>query len=311
MSRSVTVVIPAYNEEGGIAAVIRELSALLRSHGIQVEILVVDDGSRDATAKAAAAGGARVLRHRSNRGYGAALKTGIAAASFDTIAIIDADGTYPASYLPAMLEEIERVDMVVGSRTGQSVKIPLVRRPAKWVLTRLANYLTGARIPDLNSGLRVFRRGVAMQYFPILPDQFSWTTTITLAMHCDKYAVSYLPIDYRERTGKSKIVPWDAGTFFMLMLRTVMLFRPLRVFLPLVLACLIFGAVKMSVDLTHQPNISASALLAFMSALVILLIGMLGDALAMRLGRMGVQATASIPDVEETAATDPVEPRDR
>lgn len=312
MTQAISVVIPAFNEERGIASVINELAAILRGHGVEAEILVVDDGSRDGTAQAAAAAGARVLRHRSNRGYGAALKTGIAGARFDTVAIIDADGTYPASSLPQMLLELDRVDMVVGARIGQSVRIPLVRRPAKWALTRLANYLTGARIPDLNSGLRVFRRGVAMQYFAILPDQFSWTTTITLAMHCDKYAVAYLPIDYRERTGKSKIVPWDAGTFFMLILRTVMLFRPLRVFLPIMVACLLYGIVKMSFDLTHQPNISASALLAFMSALIVLLIGMLGDALAMRLGRLGVQATASTSDVEEAvAARPPADARER
>jgi glycosyltransferase involved in cell wall biosynthesis len=294
MSRALSVVIPAYNEEDGIGGVIAEVRNLLERHGIETEIVVVDDGSRDRTARAAAEAGARVLRHRSNRGYGAGLKTGIVAARHDNIAIIDADGTYPASYLPAMLEMLDKADMVVGARTGNNVEIPLARRPAKWLLTRLANYLTSSRIPDLNSGLRVFRRNIATQYFPILPDQFSWTTTITLAMHCDKYAVAYLPIDYRERKGQSKIVPWDAGTFFMLMLRTIMLFRPLRVFLPIVVACLVYGAVKMSIDLTHQPNISASALLAFLSALLVLLIGMVSDAIAMRLGRIGMEATAGV-----------------
>jgi len=295
---TLSVVIPAYNEQEGIAAVIGEVRGLLERSGIESEILVVDDGSTDETALRAAAAGARVLRHRSNRGYGAALKTGIVAARFESIAIIDADGTYPASFLPSMLDRLDRADMVVGARTGDNVKIPLVRRPAKWVLAKLANYLTGARIPDLNSGLRVFRRNIARQYFAILPDQFSWTTTITLAMHCDKYAVLYVPIDYRQRKGKSKIVPWDAGTFFILILRTVMLFRPLRVFLPVVFACLVYAIVKMSIDLTHQPNISASALLAFVSALLLLLIGMLGDAIAMRLGKIGIEATASLP-VEE------------
>jgi hypothetical protein len=133
-----------------------------------------------------------------------------------------------------------------------------------------------------------------MQYFPILPDQFSWSTTVTLAMHCDKYAVTYIPIDYRERTGKSKIVPWDAGGFLVLILRTAMLFRPIRVFFPVVLLCLLYGIVKMSIDLTHQPNISASALLAFMSALLILLIGMLGDAIATRLGRLSPNAVIGV-----------------
>jgi len=104
--------------------------------------------------------------------------------------MIDADGTYPAEDIPNLLAELERADMVVGARAGRGAQIPLIRRPAKWALNHLSNYLSNARIPDLNSGLRAFRGGIVMPYFPLLPDQFSWTTTITLAMHCDKYAVS-------------------------------------------------------------------------------------------------------------------------
>jgi glycosyltransferase involved in cell wall biosynthesis len=286
---NVSVVIPAFNEEQGVGPVVAELLETLGRHGLEAEIIVVDDGSTDKTAVAAASAGARVLRHRSNRGYGAALKSGISAASNDYVVITDADGTYPSKYIPELLDRLETADMVVGARTGANVKIPLIRRPAKWALNRLANYLTNAKIPDLNSGLRAFRRNVAMQYFAILPDQFSWTTTITLAMHCDKYAVYYLPIDYRARHGRSKIVPWDAGSFAILILRTAMLFRPLRIFIPVVLFCLAYGCVKMSIDMMRDPNISASALLAFVSALIVLLIGMLGDALATRLGRLSSQ----------------------
>jgi glycosyltransferase involved in cell wall biosynthesis len=285
----VSVVIPAFNEEQGVGPVVVELLETLGRQGLEAEIIVVDDGSTDKTASAADAAGARVLRHRSNRGYGAALKSGITAASNDYVVITDADGTYPSKYIPELLASLETADMVVGARTGANVKIPLIRRPAKWLLNRLANYMTNAKIPDLNSGLRAFRRNVAMQYFTILPDQFSWTTTITLAMHCDKYAVTYLPIDYLARKGRSKIVPWDAGSFAILILRTAMLFRPLRVFVPVVMLCLVYGFVKMSIDMTRDPNISASALLAFVSALIILLIGMLGDALATRLGRLNSQ----------------------
>ena len=285
----VSVVIPAYNEEQAVGSVVAELREVLGRHGIEAEIIVVDDGSTDRTAQAAAAAGARVLRHRSNRGYGAALKSGIAAASHDYTVITDADGTYPCEYIPEMLDRLERSDMVVGARVGKSLGMPLLRRPAKWALNRLANYLTKARIPDLNSGLRAFRRDLVMQYFAILPDQFSWTTTITVAMHCDKYAVTYVPIDYRARRGASKIMPWDAGSFAILILRTTMLFRPLRIFMPIVILCLLYGAVKMTIDMIRDPNISASALLAFMSALIILLIGMLGDALAARLGRLNSQ----------------------
>jgi len=283
MKRALSVIIPAYNEESAIAPVIERVRQAV---GESAEIIVVDDGSTDQSGPAARSAGARVIRHRGNRGYGAALKTGTAAASHNTIVIIDADGTYPAARIPDLLAALDRADMVVGARTGSHVRIPWARRPAKWLLNRLANYLTRSTIPDLNSGLRVFRRDVVMQYFPILPDQFSWTTTITLAMHCDNYAVAYVPIDYHQRTGRSKIVPRDAGSFLVLILRTIVLFRPLRIFLPIVLLCLIYGFTKASVDMVRDPNISASAILAFMSALLILLIGMVADALATRLGRL-------------------------
>ncbi len=286
MSEPISIVIPAYNEENGVAAVIGGLRDLMRREHIRGEVIVIDDGSVDRTAEVANAAGARVLRHRNNRGYGASLKTGISRAKYDIIVITDADGTYPCSYIPEILSQLETADMVVGARTGSRVHIPAVRRPAKWVLNKLANYITSTKIPDLNSGLRAFRRDVARQYFTILPDQFSFTTTITLAMLCDKYAVSYIPIDYLPRTGRSKIMPWDAGSFAILILRNAMLFRPLRVFLPIVLMCLLYGSVKMSVDMVRDPNISASALMAFMSALLILLIGTLGDAMATRLGRL-------------------------
>ncbi|QQS48581.1 MAG: glycosyltransferase family 2 protein [Acidobacteriota bacterium] len=285
MEKAVSIVIPSYNEEQSVRAVVEDVRETLENYGYRVEILVVDDGSTDNTARAAQSAGARVIRHRRNRGYGAALKTGITAATHDIVAIMDSDGTYQAGYLPAMLEELDRADMVVGSRTGKNVHIPFIRRPAKFLLSKLANYVSGTKIPDLNSGLRVFRREMVLPYFPILPNQFSFTTTITLAMLCDDYAVSYLPIDYHKRKGKSKIVPWDAGSFAILILRTAMLFRPLRVFLPVALLCFAYGLIKMIIDLTHDPNISASAIFGLLSSLLLVLIGMLGDAIATRLGR--------------------------
>jgi glycosyltransferase involved in cell wall biosynthesis len=304
MSTPVTVIIPCYNEEGGIAGVIGEVRRALLRAGTAHEVLVVDDGSTDGSAAEALRAGARVVRHRSNRGYGAALKTGIASARHSMNVIIDGDGTYSADYIPELLRMMERADMAVAARTGGKVHIPLARRPAKWILNRLANYLALYKIPDLNSGLRAFRREMAAQYFGILPDQFSFTTTITLAMHCDKYCVLYLPIDYRPREGKSKIVPWDAASFLVLILRTAMLFRPLRVFLPVVLLCLLYGVIKAAIDLTHQPNISQTSALAFASALQILLIGMVGDAIAARVGRMSHTSIPSVVQAEDLNSID-------
>ncbi|MCM3874552.1 MAG: glycosyltransferase family 2 protein [Pyrinomonadaceae bacterium] len=294
MMKSVSIVMPAFNEEASVGSSIMELRKLLQAHEISAEFIVVDDGSSDRTANEAKAAGARVIQHRSNRGYGASLKTGIFQACNDVIAITDADGTYPAHYLPQMLQDLEHADMVVGARTGSKVSIPLVRRPAKWMLNRLANYVSGRDIPDLNSGLRVFRRDVVMQYFSILPDQFSFTTTITMAMLCDKYAVTYVPIDYRKRSGRSKIVPWDAGSFAILILRIAMLFKPLRVFIPLALVCLAYGLAKGTIDMFRDPNISATAILALMGAMQLTLVGMLGEAIASRLGRLNPQTAFGV-----------------
>lgn len=302
--KNVSVVIPAFNEELAVRETIKELREMFAVTDVNAEIIIVDDGSRDKTAKEAKAAGARVIQHRGNRGYGASLKTGILAAAHDIIAITDADGTYPAKYLPEMLVELEQADMVVGSRTGADVNIPLSRKPAKWFLRMMANYVSQTKIPDLNSGLRVFRRDVAIQYFAILSDQFSFTTTITLAMLCDKYAVSYMPIDYRKRKGKSKIMPWDAGSFAVLILRVAMLFRPLRVFLPLAVLCVVYGIIKTTVDLMHDPNISASAIFAFVSAMMMVLVGMLGDAVATRLGRFNQRTAMGVRPKEYIELTD-------
>jgi glycosyltransferase involved in cell wall biosynthesis len=284
-----SVVIPAYNEEHPLGAVVQEIAAVLGQAGIEYEIIVVDDGSTDNTMKAAEELGVTVLRHSSNRGYGAALKTGILAAKYDTICITDADGTYPADSIPELLRQMQGSDMVVGARAGSSVAIPRLRRLPKWILNHLANYVTQSRIPDLNSGLRVFRKETALQYFHILPDQFSFTTTITMAMLCDKYAVAYLPINYRRRAGgKSKIVPWDTAAFTVLIVRMAMLFRPLRVFLPCALFCLSYAVFKLCWDLliAGDRNISTTAAVAMLGALQITLIGMLGEAIATRLWRL-------------------------
>ena len=166
----------------------------------------------------------------------------------------------------------------------QTPKVPSARRPAKWILNQLANYLSGTRIPDLNSGFRAFKRNTVMRYFPILPDKFSFTTTITLAFLCDNYELEYIPIDYHQRLGTSKIVPFDAMNFFMLILRTAMLFNPLRIFVPLSAGLALIGIAKGIYDLSLTGQLSFSSVFLLGSALQVILIGMVGDALGRRIG---------------------------
>jgi len=271
----VTLLIPAYNEERGIGPVLLQVKKL----GLPGEILVVDDGSTDRTYEAAQVPGVTVLRHDVNRGYGQSLKTGILAAKHDIIVITDADGTYPNEDIAKLLGHMEYYDMVVGARTGKTVKIPLIRKPAKKFLNLLANYLAGVDIPDLNSGLRVFRKSVAREFFNILPSGFSFTTTITLAMLSNGYRVKYVPIDYHQREGKSKIHPIrDTIGFTNLIVRTTLYFNPLKIFMPLsgiVLLAAIVLLVYSKFVLGRVMDISVIVLLS--AALQIAVIGMLAD----------------------------------
>jgi len=275
----VSVVVPAYNEEEGVASQIKAIRRVLEIHDITHEILVVDDGSQDATAEQAGQFCDTVIQHPENRGYGAALKTGINAAQYDTIVIIDADGTYPTDAIPEMLTHAQTYDMVVGARIGNNVKIPLTRKPAKWFLGKLASYLAGQAIPDLNSGLRVLKRSTVKKFYHILPSGFSFTTTITLALLCNDYFVHYHPIDYFQRVGKSKIRPSHAYHFGLLILRTIVYFNPLKVFLPLGSILFLGGTGKFIYDL-FIGNLSESAVMGFLGAFIIWAIGLSSDQIA-------------------------------
>jgi glycosyltransferase involved in cell wall biosynthesis len=278
----VTIVVPAYNEEGGIGPVLSGLQRLDMSW----EILVVDDGSTDRTAAIAEAAGARVLRHRVNRGYGAALKTGIRAAQAPWIVITDADGTYPSERIPELVRGLETEHMVVGARTGSAVHIPLIRRPAKWLLNQLANYLSETRIADLNSGLRAFRKDDVMRFLSILPSGFSFTTTITLAFHVNDRYVRYVPVDYHKRSGRSKIRPiQDTLNFAALILRTILYFRPLKIFLPLSFFLVLAAVAVLLYSWIWTPKImDASVVILLASSVQMAAIGLLADLIDKRAG---------------------------
>lgn len=290
-----SVIIPAFNEEQSIVSTVERVRDTLCRCGIEAEVLVVNDGSTDSTGRLALSTGVMVVGHEQNQGYGASLKTGIRHSSSDMIAIIDADGTYPVDRLPDLLDAMPGAEMVVGSRTGGTVRIPFVRRPAKWVLNKLAERLTGTRIPDLNSGLRVFTRSLALRYLNLLPEGFSFTTTITVASLCDGVPVRFIPIDYHTREGSSKIRPGHFPNFLMLVFRLAVLFRPLKVFLPASMTLLVIGLAKLILDiliaigqvgftpaLASHPVISTTTVIFLVSSLQVLLVGMVAEALAVR-----------------------------
>ena len=211
--QNVSIVIPVFNEEEVVLDTIVSINTIMEKTTFNYEIIIVDDGSTDGTknniSKYSEKGSDKVviLNHEYNQGYGAALKTGIKVSGNEIIVITDADGTYPNEKIPLLLSHISNCDMVVGARIGKNVKIPLIRRPAKWMISVLANYLTSYKIPDLNSGLRVMKKNLIEIYINYLPDGFSFTTTITLALLTNKYKINYIPIDYMARKGKSKIKP--------------------------------------------------------------------------------------------------------
>jgi glycosyltransferase involved in cell wall biosynthesis len=283
MPEPVSIIIPVFNEEGAIASTLAAVESTMEASGRVYEVLVVDDGSEDGTAGVLAGTTARVVRHRANRGYGAALKTGIRATTHPLVAILDADGTYPIARLPELLAHLDEADMVVGARTGGSVHVPALRRPVKWLLTRAANLLSGHRIPDLNSGLRVFRRELAIRFFGLFPDGFSFTSTITLASHINGYRVEYIPIDYYRRTGASSIRPVrDTLNFFLLIVRMVVTFRPLNVFLPTAAALLVLGAIKAALDFSRTGAFGVGAAILILTAIQIALMGLLADLVTRR-----------------------------
>ena len=231
-----SIIIPVYNEYEGLQQTIKEMEIVL--DGGNIEIIIVNDGSDEKTASIlndAERDGVSVIHHLVNRGYGAALKTGLNKANYDYVGITDADGTYPNERFPEFYRAAEEngFDMVVGARKGETVHIPWIRRFPKWCIGRLADYVSRSHIPDLNSGMRVMRKETVEKYLSILPDGFSFTSTITLAMTVNNHSVNFVNIDYHKRKGKSKIRPiHDTLNFVQLILRTTIYFDPLRVFVP-------------------------------------------------------------------------------
>lgn len=228
----VSVIVPALNEEGAIGPTIDRLRETLTRAEIEHEIVVVDDGSTDRTADVAAQHGARVVSHKMNLGYGRSLKDGILAAEHDLIAIIDADGTYPAERLPELISLAGDYHMVVARRTGRIYYGGLMKRLARVCFRILGEFATGRRIPDINSGMRVFRRSQIAPLFPAIGSGFSFTTSSTLLYHLNDLFVHYVPTEYRPRHGRSKVrTVRDTLRAMQIVIEVILRYNPIKVFL--------------------------------------------------------------------------------
>ena len=273
------VVLPAFNEVQGIAVTFQRVEEVLSGLDCTSEILVVDDGSTDGTAAAAARLGARVISHPVNRGYGTALKTGILNTTAAAVLIMDSDCSYRPEAIPGLYALLANADMVVGSRPLTSTGVLWVRRPGKWILNTFASFLVGRRVPDLNSGQRVMKRDAVMQYLHLMPDGFSFTSTITLAMLANGHNVIYEPIAYDERIGDSKIRAVHFLDFLVLILRATVLFNPIRVYLPLSGLFALAGTGLLLRDILRW-RLSPTTVMSFLFALLGLSVGLLADAIS-------------------------------
>jgi len=269
-------VVPVYNEEAGICNTLDNIIRLKSTSDISIEIIVVNDGSTDGSEKLISKYDVNLFNRVENQGYGAALKYGIARASNDLVVIMDGDGTYDPIYIEKMMLFADRYDMVVGSRTGPNVAPQGIKSPAKKFLSLLASFLAGKKIPDLNSGLRVLRKRDVLRFHHLLPSGFSFTTTITLCMLCSGMLVKYVTIDYSVREGESKIRPRHAFEFLLLILRVIVYFNPLKVFIPLGLVFFVGGILKFVHDV-FQGDISDVAVIGFLGGTIIWGIGLLSD----------------------------------
>jgi glycosyltransferase involved in cell wall biosynthesis len=271
-----SVVIPAFDEAGAVRAIVAALAGAAPWR----EILVVDDGSRDATAAEAAAGGARVVRHPYNKGNGAAVKTGLRQASGDFVLIMDADGQHRPADARRIVSALDEYDLVVGARTA-AAQASAARRLGNAFLNRVASYLTGRPIPDLTSGFRAARREALLEFIHLLPNGFSTPTTTTLAFVKAGYSVRFEPIEAPARRGASKIrFGPDGMSFVLILLKLVTIFSPLRIFVPVSAACFVLGAGYALWTMATQSHVTNSSVLLILTSVVILLVGLVSEQIA-------------------------------
>lgn len=243
---SLSIIIPAYNEEGSIYQTIERVRVLAQKQSWNVEIIVVNDGSKDDTGKIASQSGAIIINHPINGGYGLSLQHGIKEATHQFIAIIDADGTYPVEELPRLVEMVteDGYDMAIGTRSGAEYRKGIWKYPARIIFRWLAEYVAGQKIPDINSGLRVIKRDKLLQHYERTCLGFSFTTSITLIFMLKGYFVGYTPVSYASRIGKSKIKHFrDSLRTAQIMISVIAYHNPLKLFLLIAILNFVFSLV--------------------------------------------------------------------
>jgi glycosyltransferase involved in cell wall biosynthesis len=276
----VSVVLPIYNEKGHLRAEIDRIRASLEASKYSFEIIVVDDGSNDGSeVELKNIPGISLLTHRQNQGSGAARRTGTTAARGRVVVWTDVDMTYPNDRIPELVDEMDGWDHIVGWRQTEEGTHKLLRTPAKWLIRKLASYLSETDIKDLNSGLRAFRRDVAMQYVHELPKGFSCVTTLTMSFLGGGYSLGFMPIEYFPRAGRSKF-HWlrDTRRYILQVIRMTLSYNPLKVFLPIGLGLLVLGLVKLGFDWAERDfRLAANTLLIFFASLQVITVGLLAD----------------------------------
>jgi glycosyltransferase involved in cell wall biosynthesis len=276
----VSIVLPVHDEAGHLGAEIDRICGAMNGSAYSWELLVVDDGSTDGSAEIGRGRDhVRVLRSARNRGAGRARRDGTEAARGRVIVWSDADMTYPNDRIPWLVEQLGSSDQIVGARTSERGTLRLMRVPAKWVIRRLATYLTRTKIPDLNSGFRAFRRDVGRQFVHQLPDGFSCVTTMTMTFLMNGYEVTYVPIEYRERAGRSKFHWWaDTRRYVFQVVRMMLSYDPLRVFLPVSMFLGAVFAAKLGYDIVDKDfRPAANTILLGFAVVQVLVVGLLAD----------------------------------
>ena len=281
MNNLISVVVPVFNEEGAVASTIKQLKEVMNKTAYDYEIIAVNDGSKDKSLEILKnIKGINVISHPYNLGYSASLKDGIKHAKGNYILITDADGTYPIREIPNLLKHIDKYDMVVGNRKNDNV--PLLRKPAKFIIAKLGNFVSGKKIPDINCGLRIFKKDIALRFWNLFPSGFSFTITITLACLTNEYTVKYVPISYFKRKGKSTIHPIkDFINFINLIARIATYFNPFKVFfsvsmLLFLIGLLVFLYTRFYIGLVADITV----IVILLSSLQIFLIGLVADLIA-------------------------------